>query len=201
MTRTLFALFVALSAVPTTALAAPITFDLRDPSIELIDEVNSFDLTRGGLIATLTAWPDTYLGNDVVLNQTTSSFGINVVGETCGGLENSAQVDGGCTGEYIAISFDADVMLNSLRISSFGSGDSGSVSVNGLTPSLLSSGLVSLGNVYLTSGDSFVISYLAGTGFSVDNFTVTPTSVPEPGSLVLLSVGIFGIVVARRRFR
>ena len=53
MKRTLFVLCVALSAVPTTVLAAPITFDLRDPSIELIDEVNSFDLTRGGLTGDL----------------------------------------------------------------------------------------------------------------------------------------------------
>jgi PEP-CTERM motif len=40
---------------PAIVDASPITFDLRDPAIELIDEVNSFAITRGGILATLTA--------------------------------------------------------------------------------------------------------------------------------------------------
>ena len=115
MKRMLLALIIALAAVPDAAFAGPITYNLRDPFVESIDEVNSFDLTVNGLTATLTALPDTYNGNSALLNQTLSSFGINVENTTCGGLENSAQLDGGCTGESIAIRFGSAVSLNSLK--------------------------------------------------------------------------------------
>ena len=40
--KTLFALAIML--LPTLASASPITFNLRDPFVETIDEVNSFPL-------------------------------------------------------------------------------------------------------------------------------------------------------------
>jgi hypothetical protein len=78
--------------------AATITFDLRDLAIELIDEVNSFSLTSGALTATLTALPPSFLGNALLLNQTAAAFGVNVDNTTCGGLEDSDELDNGCVG-------------------------------------------------------------------------------------------------------
>jgi hypothetical protein len=148
--------------------------------------VNSFSLTQDGLTATLSAQPATFNEpplRNLVLNQTASSFGVNVVGTTCGGAEESALIDGGCLGEAVAVVFDHDVFLNSLRVSNFGSSDVGLVTIGATTIDILSTGTHSLGNVFLTAGDPWSIAWVEGNGFSFDNFTVT---VPEPGTLALL---------------
>ena len=113
-------LALAVSMFPTIALALPITFDLRNPAIELIDEVNSFSLTQNGLVATLAAKPPTFNEpplRTLELNQTASSFGINVVNTTCGGLEESALIDSGCTPESVAIIFNLPVRLDQIVLS------------------------------------------------------------------------------------
>ena len=55
-----FFLMLLITMVPRTAHATTFTFDLRDPAIELIDELNSLSLTQGGLTATLNASPITF---------------------------------------------------------------------------------------------------------------------------------------------
>jgi PEP-CTERM motif len=196
--RTLLAL--AAWAISSMALAAPITFDLRDPAIEAIDEVNSFSLTQDGLTATLSALPATFNQppvRDLVLNQTASSFGVNVVGTTCGGLEDSALIDGGCLGEAVGVVFDHDVVLNSLKVSNFGSSDVGLVTIGTTTIDILSTGAHSLEDILLPKGNPWSIAWIAGNGFSFDNFTVTP--VPEPATLALLGLAFAGMGLARRR--
>ena len=194
---------VVLSLVPSLALAAPITFDLRNPAIEAIDEQNAFPLTQDGLTAFLQALPTTFDGRNVLLNQTSSSFGINVEGTTCGSMEESAQVDGGCTGESISILFSQDVFVNTLRLSLFGSADVGTATVGGTSFTPLASGINNLGDTFLAAGTQFLIAYNAGNGFSVDNFTVTvaPTAVPEPATLSLLTAGLLAASSIRRRRR
>ena len=56
MKKVVGSLSLTLLLLPTLAAASPITFNLRDPFIETIDEVNSFPLTISGLTATLTAF-------------------------------------------------------------------------------------------------------------------------------------------------
>jgi hypothetical protein len=135
---------------------------------------------------------------ELFLDRTASSFGINVVNTTCGGMEESSQLDGGCTGESVQIVFDHDVILRSLAVSIFGSLDEGRIDITG-EPSIdiTSTGLQSLGDVFLAAGDPFSVVYVAGNGFSFDNFTVD--LVPEPGLLVLLGLGFSGVIACRRR--
>ncbi len=193
-------LALAISLFPSIALALPITFDLRDPAIESIDEVNSFSLTQGGLTATLTAEPTTFNEpplRNLVLNRTASSFGINVDGTTCGGLEQSGLIDGGCTRESVAVVFAQDVILNSLRVSSFGPSDVGLVTIGATTINILSTGTHSLGDTFLSAGSGWSLAFVAGNGFSFDNFAVT--AVPEPLSLLLLGTGLVGLALIRRR--
>ncbi len=160
---------------PNTAFSTPIIFDLRAPEIEDIDEVNSFSLVMGGLTATLTAQPPTFTTRDLELNRTSSSFGINVAGTTCGSKEKSAQIDDGCIGESIEIFFDQDVLLNNLAVSIFGSSDEARVVINGSSSiDILSTGIHSLGGTFLEAGATFSVVFVAGTGFSFDNFAVTP---------------------------
>lgn len=52
-------LALVVSIFPSIALASPITFDLRDPAIELIDEANSFYLPQGGRTLSLSATSST----------------------------------------------------------------------------------------------------------------------------------------------
>jgi hypothetical protein len=195
-------LALAVSLFPSIALAVPITFDLRDPAIELIDEVNSFSLTQNGLIATLSANPPTFNEpplRTLVLNQTSSSFGINVVNTTCGGLEESALIDGGCTKESVAVAFSKDVILNSLRVSSFGSSDVGLVTIGSTAINILSTGTHSLGNAFLLAETVWSLAFAAGNGFSFDNFTVTQVQAAEPAGLILLGVGLVTLVIGASR--
>ena len=196
-------LALALALWPSMALALPITFDLRVPAIEAIDEVNSFSLTAGGLTATLTAEPPTFddgLLRLLVLNVVTASFGVNVVGTTCGGAEESGLLDGGCTAEAVAIVFDQDVLLNSLKVSSFGTSDEGLVTMGATTLDILSTGVHALGDTFLAAGTPWSLAFVAGNGFSFDSFTATP--VPEPMSLLLLASGLAGLGgIAWRRHR
>ena len=193
--------------LPRLALAAPVTFDLRAPAIESIDEVNSFSLAQDGLIATLTAIPTSFAGNNLLLNQTTSGFGINVNNTTCGNAELSDQLDGGCVGEAIQVTFNSDVLLNSLWVSSFGSLDAGLVTMGGPTYTIASTGIHSLGETFLSAGTPFAVTYTSGNGFSFDKFVATSVSqfsassvsVPEPSTLMLFSAGALALVVRRRR--
>ena len=192
-------LSLALLVVPAVATAGPLTFNLRDPGIEAIDEVNSFSLNMDGLTATLWALPTTYAGSNVVLNQTSSSFGVNVDGTTCGGTEDSATIDGGCTNEAIKVVFDSDVIVNSLRVSNFGAADAGLATLAAVTYYINATGLQSLGDTFLAAGSALTVAYTAGNGFSLDSFTVT-TSTPEPSTILLLVLAAVMFTLGRRHY-
>lgn len=202
-------LALAVAMFPTIALALPITFDLRDPAIELIDEVNSFSLTQNGLVATLAAKPPTFNEpplRTLELNQTATSFGINVVNTTCAGLEESALIDGGCTPESVAIIFNLPVRLDQIVLSLFTGGTTGdlaSLTIDGFAPTTLLP-TPSATDIYnfssnntVPAGQAIVLGYLAGNGFSFDSFTVTP--VQEPASLILLGFGL--VIIALKNLR
>ena len=188
-----------LAIAPTVAFAGPITFDLRALSVESVDDVGSFTLASGDLMATISAAPTTLLGQNVLLNRTASSFGINVDQTTCGNTEDSALIDGGCGAEAIAIAFNTNVLLNSLVVSSFGSLDKGLVTAGLTAWTLTSTGAKSLNDVFLSAGTQLIVAYTAGNGFSLDSFTATATPTPEPATLMLLGLGAVSIAVQRRR--
>jgi hypothetical protein len=126
--------FFAVLLLPALATAAPITFNLRGPEVAALAgpaavDVNSFSLTIDGLTATLTAQPASFGGNTLLLNQTASAFGVNVDNTSCGGQEDSDELDNGCVGESIDVVFTQHVLLNSLRVSSFGTADRGTVTM------------------------------------------------------------------------
>ena len=87
--------------LPTYGFAAPIIFDLRDHFVETLDDVNPFPLAVDGLTATLTALPSTFNEppvRNLVLNQTSASFGINVDNTICDGDEEASQISRGYSG-------------------------------------------------------------------------------------------------------
>ena len=201
---------VLFAFAPAIASAGLITFNLRDPAVELLDEVSSFDYTVGGVTATLTADPATYTdtsggSHDLLLNQTASAFGVNVDGlANSGGCTNeqSSQLDGGCTPESIIVELDVNAILVSIAVSSFGSSDLGSVSFQeaGLLPeSITHTGVTNIDQPVGSAGHGFLVSFVSGNGFSFDSFTIQ--TVPEPGNLAMLIIGFGGLGFTRRMLK
>ena len=188
----------------SSLFAMPITFDLRDSSIEAIDEVNSFSLTLSGITATLSALPSTWVDNtgvtrNLLLNRTSRGFGVNVdgVANTKGcSTEDSDGIDDGCIVEGIKVDFTQAYILESFRVSSFGSTDEGVIDFfePGLTDiSVTSTGTTAAGQ----TTSSFTLWWVAGNGFSFDSFTVS--AVPEPTVIALFGLGLFSLWLVRRK--
>jgi len=193
MTRLDRLVLILALAFPATGLASPVLFDLRADEIEDIDEVNSFDLLRGGITATLIATPPTFNeppSRELLLNRTASAFGVNVENTSCGSSESSSLLDDGCVGEAIDVTFDFDVFLNEFKVSSFGA-DVGRADIVG-APSIdiLNTGIHSLGDTFLAAGDALSIVFVSGNGFSFDNFSVMRAPIPATSLLFGFVVGL-----------
>jgi hypothetical protein len=184
----------ALLAVICTAMCASsahaVFFDLRDNvTLEPIDEVVSFNYPVGGITATLTAvvGPPANAG---VLNSTLSGFGVNATGSG----DVTDMLDGVNGIEEVDITFNQNVLFTQLTVSSFGGTDAGEVIIAGGSPiSITSTGLQDVPDTSVLTGQSVVVRYVAGNGFSFDSFVATP----EPGTVLLLAIG--GLALLRRR--
>jgi hypothetical protein len=169
-------------------IATPIVFDLRSSLIESIDEQATFELVNNDIIATLTT-------NVGVLNRTSSGFGVNATGT---GDATSLIDNGSGVSEFIQIQFNKTVNLLDLTVSSFGSGDSGLLSIDALSIfEINKSGLNSLNNLIINDGALLTLSFIGGNGFSFDSFTVSEISVTEPGGSILLLSGLVLLFVRK----
>jgi hypothetical protein len=169
-------------------------FQLKNnPDVELVDEAASLSLTIGGITATLTA-------NTGVLNTTTGGFGVNATpsGDT------TDEIDAVNGIESVTITFNVPVSLTQIVLSNFtGSttGDLASLTIDGFAAVTLNPTVPALDVYNFTSnntvlvGQSIVLAYLAGNGFSFDSFSV----IPEPASGVLLLIGVAAAYLIRRR--
>ena len=168
----------------------------------------STGLTQGGVTATLSSDPSTYINtvsgasHDMLLNRTAASFGINVEGlMNTGGCtgEESAQLDDGCTAESIVIELSSFATLVNIKVSSFGA-DLGLLDFEKLSLTdidITSTGFLNVGQTVGPSGNRFSISFISGNGFSFDQFTIE-TQVPEPSTLGLLGAGLLGLWFRKR---
>lgn len=185
-----FAVLTSVCALSTQAQAFSITFDLRGPEIEAIDESATIAVTKDGLTTTLTA-------NDGVLNQTANGFGINASGSG----DDTNQIDNGSgVTEFVTIEFDQLVTLDQLVLSSFTTSETASLTIAGGSPILLG-GTSPATDIYNFStnnivpiGQSVILAHSIGNGFSFsfDEFTVTP-AIPEPATIALLGIGLAGL--------
>jgi hypothetical protein len=184
----------ALSAVVCMAMGASsaqaVFFDLRDnATLEPIDEVVSFNYAVGGIIATLTAGVGPP-ANGGVLNSTLSGFGVNATGSG----DATDMLDGVNGIEEVDITFNQNVTFTQLSVSSFGGTDAGEIVIAGGTPiPIATTGLQDVPDTAVSMGQSVIVRYVAGNGFSFDSFEVTP----EPGTVLLLALG--GLATMRRR--
>ncbi len=190
-----FAVFTSVCALSTRAQAFSITFDLLGPEGAVVDGLAAGPVTVDGLTATFAA-------NNGVLNQTSGGFGINASG--VGDITDTIDNGSGIT-EFVTIMFDQLVTFDQLILSSFTSSENASLTISGGSPITLV-GTGPSADIYNFStdntipiGQSVILAYSTGNGFSFDEFTVSiseSTIVPEPTTMALLVIGIGGLGIS-----
>lgn len=171
----------------STPLAAT-TFNFRDtlagPGQDL-DGVASGSAIVENVTITLTLFPDG------VFNQTASAFGLNAAS----GTDDTDEFD---AGEGFTFSFNHNVTLDSVAVSSFGSGNSGRISYDGgsVIGTITGTGTTILNSSVITGGTVLRFESLVGA-FSLDSLTVT--ALPEPNTFALFGgAGALGLALLHR---
>lgn len=182
------AIFCLVIGLVSTPLAAATLFNFRDtatgPGHDL-DGLASGTATVETVTVTMTLFPDG------VFNQTVSAFGINAAA----GTDDTDEFD---AGEGFTFSFNHNVTLDSVAVSSFGSGNSGRISYDGgsVIGTITGTGTTILDSSVITSGTVLRFESLVGA-FSLDSLTVT--AMPEPDTVPLLSgAGALGLALLHR---
>ena len=176
--------------------AATITYDFRDTLNTA--EIESGTMLVDGLTLTI-------ISTQGSLNQTTSSFGINHTG---GSADESALIDGDEGAETLQFSFDQDVTITQLTLSSYTAGsESATFTIDGFAAINLSP-LAAASDIYdfvtdntLSTGNLALLTWVSGNGFSVDSITVETMGivVPEPSSIMLLGMSVIMLACYRSR--
>jgi len=183
---TIFAALLLLAIGFASAGEASTLFQLAgSAAVEAVDEAPSFSLTVEGITATLTA-------NIGVLNTTSTAFGVNH--PTTG--DPTDHIDGMFATESVSIVFNLPVRLDQIVLMDFTGGTTGdlaSLTIDGFAPLTLIPTAPALdvynfsSNNTVPAGQSIVLAWQAGNGFSFNSFSVT---VPEPASWWLLCAGL-----------
>lgn len=137
---------------------------------------------------------------DGVFNQTKAGFGVNAVSTT----DNTHQFD---PGEGFTFSFNQDVLLTNISVSSFGDYSHGLVSFQDgqAIAFILKTGPTSLENTLVTAGtilrfeSNSTETTVPSSAFSLDSITVAIVPEASAAGLVAGVVSIIGVITRRRR--
>jgi hypothetical protein len=168
--------FLVLARTALQVHATPIAFNLRDTTATT--EIELGVITRSGVVAVLTPH---VAGGSGALNQTTSAFGINATGTG----DDTDELDNGLGVESISMVFNTDIFFTELTLSSFPVPDTAFLTINGFSTLTLNAtaGAIDVFGFatdnFVTAGQTVVLSFGSGSGFSFDSFTIEPLAVPD----------------------
>jgi hypothetical protein len=140
------------------------------------------------------------------LNATATSFGVDAINVGVGGSDDSDQFDSSLN-ESVVFRFNQDVVINSVDFFGFNNSDSStdvfsfaSTTINGFSDQLGSGDVFTFtGGLAIAANTDFTVRAVSGSiGF--EDWDVTVTAVPEPGSIAILCALCGGFWVRRRYF-
>ncbi len=188
MAKTLLALLV-LSIVAGAAQAAPVTVTIN--FTQAVNHTDFFDF--GGLTLSISAFSTS--------GPRSIFFGGSGLGVFGGGADDP-QLDGLGPDETLRFVFSSPILLERVRFTLVGSNDDFTLDVDG---SQFASGDLSNVIDFGANGSTFDFSVLENNDdykIKKITFTFDTESVPEPGTLFLLSTGLLGAgILTRRRIR
>lgn len=196
------------AATLDSAQAAPIVFDLTDPTSGAAtageDLESSGSASQGGVTITATA-----AGG--ALNSLSNSFGVNATGS-----DDSDQIEFDFSESLtFTITFNAPTTVSLTEIDFLGIGpnanDDALVNVAGAGNVTLETGATDFagtpdtwtpaGGISLSSGDTIVFTPSSHDGASFGLESITFDVVPEPATCISFAIGMFFLGIRRRSFR
>jgi len=183
-------------------LIAPLTIGLANSAVIFSGTDGSLDFDAAMGSSTVSGIRTTLVANTGTVNATMVGLGVNSPISPDGGDDTNG-IDTTLGVETLSISFDVDVIFNSLTVVEVGVNDALDVSFNGVSAaSITSSGLTTY-DITLLAGDILEITATEpnspnpNNGVTITQFTVT--AVPEPSAITLVGLGALAIMLRRYR--